>query len=242
MLLISCCLPFPRELVDSLHQRNMKVFLISGGFRCIVEHVAAQLNIPQHHVYANRLKFYFNGERWNGKNHSCNLQNGLCCFNATKELHAMWHNPWIHKYSAHADARVCDNNCANGLMISTSALFTARRVCRLRREPAHSREWWQRKGHQQFEGAVRLQDSGDDRRRRHWPGGVSSRCKRSGFEWLRCVPGNRGWKAAATLLCLCHWQSAFIGFGGNVVRQQVKERCSWYVTGFGELIEELEKI
>lgn len=55
---------FSRELVDSLHQRNVKVFLISGGFRCIVEHVAAQLNIPQHHVYANRLKFYFNGENF----------------------------------------------------------------------------------------------------------------------------------------------------------------------------------
>lgn len=53
---------FSRELVDSLHQRNVKVFLISGGFRCIVEHVASQLNIPLHHVYANRLKFYFNGK------------------------------------------------------------------------------------------------------------------------------------------------------------------------------------
>ena len=51
-----------RELVDDLHQRNVKVFLISGGFRCIVEHVASQLNIPLQHVYANRLKFYFNGE------------------------------------------------------------------------------------------------------------------------------------------------------------------------------------
>lgn len=51
-----------RELVDSLHQRNIKVFLISGGFRCIVEHVATQLGIPLHHVYANRLKFYFNGK------------------------------------------------------------------------------------------------------------------------------------------------------------------------------------
>ncbi|MEQ2206989.1 hypothetical protein XENOCAPTIV_005715 [Xenoophorus captivus] len=50
------------ELVDRLHERNIKVFLISGGFRCIVEHVASQLNIPLHHVYANRLKFYFNGE------------------------------------------------------------------------------------------------------------------------------------------------------------------------------------
>lgn len=51
-----------RDLVDSLHQRNIKVFLISGGFRCIVEHVATQLGIPLHHVYANRLKFYFNGK------------------------------------------------------------------------------------------------------------------------------------------------------------------------------------
>ncbi|XP_010794925.1 phosphoserine phosphatase-like, partial [Notothenia coriiceps] len=50
------------ELVDRLHQRGIKVYLISGGFRCIVEHVATQLNIPLHHVYANRLKFYFNGE------------------------------------------------------------------------------------------------------------------------------------------------------------------------------------
>lgn len=57
--------------MDSLHQRNVKVFLISGGFRCIVEHVAAQLNIPQHHVYANRLKFYFNGETWNRHDHFC---------------------------------------------------------------------------------------------------------------------------------------------------------------------------
>ena len=51
-----------KELVDRLHKRNVKVFLISGGFRCIVEHVAAQLDIPLDHVYANRLKFYFNGK------------------------------------------------------------------------------------------------------------------------------------------------------------------------------------
>lgn len=61
-VLINGHLSFSRELVERLHERNIKVFLISGGFRCIVEHVAAQLNIPLHHVYANRLKFYFNGE------------------------------------------------------------------------------------------------------------------------------------------------------------------------------------
>lgn len=55
-------LSLSRELVDRLHELNIKVFLISGGFRCIVEHVATQLNIPLNHVYANRLKFYFNGK------------------------------------------------------------------------------------------------------------------------------------------------------------------------------------
>jgi phosphoserine phosphatase len=38
------------------------------------------------------------------------------------------------------------------------------------------------------------------------------------------------------------FQSVFIGFGGNVVRPQVKERSLWYVTSFGELLKELEKI
>ena len=38
------------------------------------------------------------------------------------------------------------------------------------------------------------------------------------------------------------FQSAFIGFGGNVVRPQVKDRSLWYVTSFGELLKELEKI
>ncbi|MBN3272811.1 SERB phosphatase, partial [Polyodon spathula] len=51
-----------QELVERLQQHNVQVFLISGGFRSIVEHVATQLNIPLSHVFANRLKFYFNGE------------------------------------------------------------------------------------------------------------------------------------------------------------------------------------
>uniref|UniRef100_A0A8P0PH38 Phosphoserine phosphatase n=2 Tax=Canis lupus TaxID=9612 RepID=A0A8P0PH38_CANLF len=50
------------ELVSHLQERNVQVFLISGGFRSIVEHVASKLNIPSTNVFANRLKFYFNGE------------------------------------------------------------------------------------------------------------------------------------------------------------------------------------
>lgn len=55
-------LSLPRELVSRLHQRGVQVFLVSGGFQSIVEHVALQLNIPTANVFANRLKFYFNGE------------------------------------------------------------------------------------------------------------------------------------------------------------------------------------
>lgn len=65
----SCCLALTlgdflssRELVNRLHQRGVQVFLVSGGFQSIVEHVALQLNIPTANVFANRLKFYFNGE------------------------------------------------------------------------------------------------------------------------------------------------------------------------------------
>uniref|UniRef100_A0A2K5WT59 Phosphoserine phosphatase n=1 Tax=Macaca fascicularis TaxID=9541 RepID=A0A2K5WT59_MACFA len=54
--------PGIRELVSRLQERNVQVFLISGGFRSIVEHVASKLNIPGTNVFANRLKFYFNGE------------------------------------------------------------------------------------------------------------------------------------------------------------------------------------
>uniref|UniRef100_A0A8B9MF31 Phosphoserine phosphatase n=1 Tax=Accipiter nisus TaxID=211598 RepID=A0A8B9MF31_9AVES len=54
--------PGIRELVSRLQQRGVQVFLVSGGFQSIVEHVALQLNIPTANVFANRLKFYFNGE------------------------------------------------------------------------------------------------------------------------------------------------------------------------------------
>ncbi|KAK6296741.1 phosphoserine phosphatase isoform X1 [Coregonus clupeaformis] len=135
-----------KELVDSLHQRNVKVFLISGGFRCIVEHVATQLNIPLHHVYANRLKFYFNGE-----------------------------------YAGFDETQPTSESNGKGKVISML-------------KEKHG-----------FKNVVMIGDGATDLE--------------------ACPPAN-----------------AFIGFGGNVVRQQVKERSLWYVTSFGELLKELEKI
>ncbi|XP_050984831.1 phosphoserine phosphatase [Labeo rohita] len=138
--------PGVRELTEKLHQRNVKVFLISGGFRCIVEHVASQLNIPLHHVYANRLKFYFNGE-----------------------------------YAGFDESQPTAQSGGKGRVISLL------------------------KEQYGFKNIVMIGDG-------------------------------------ATDLEACPPASAFIGFGGNVVRQQVKEKSSWYVTSFGELLKELEKI
>ncbi|KAM9811342.1 phosphoserine phosphatase [Syngnathus typhle] len=138
--------PGIRDLVERLHQRNIKVFLISGGFRCIVEHVATQLNIPLENIYANRLKFYFNGE-----------------------------------YAGFDESQPTAESGGKGKVISML------------------------KEKYGFKTVVMIGDGATDLE--------------------ACPPAN-----------------AFIGFGGNVVRPQVKEMSLWYVTSFGELLKEMEKI
>ncbi|KAJ3657423.1 hypothetical protein Zmor_009226 [Zophobas morio] len=54
--------PGVKKLINLLHSRNVPVFLISGGFKSIIAPIAAQLNIPVDHIFANRLKFYYTGE------------------------------------------------------------------------------------------------------------------------------------------------------------------------------------
>ena len=45
-----------------LHRRGTAVYLISGGFRSIIEPVAKEVDIPSKNIFANRLSFYFNGK------------------------------------------------------------------------------------------------------------------------------------------------------------------------------------
>jgi phosphoserine phosphatase len=54
--------PNVKALVAKLHERNVPVYLISGGFRCVIEPVATQLNIPPENVFTNELLFYYNGD------------------------------------------------------------------------------------------------------------------------------------------------------------------------------------
>lgn len=53
--------PYIEELVARLHQLGRDVYLISGGFDVIIEPAAEILNIPYENIFANSIKFYFNG-------------------------------------------------------------------------------------------------------------------------------------------------------------------------------------
>lgn len=45
-----------------LHSRGTAVFLVSGGFRQLIEPVAEHLHIPKDHIYANVLLFSDDGK------------------------------------------------------------------------------------------------------------------------------------------------------------------------------------
>ena len=49
--------PFPRTLVAMLQSRGTAVYLISGGFRQLIEPFAKYLGIPKDHIFANRILF-----------------------------------------------------------------------------------------------------------------------------------------------------------------------------------------
>ncbi|XP_058836733.1 phosphoserine phosphatase isoform X2 [Topomyia yanbarensis] len=50
-----------RELIDQLRQNSAEIYLISGGFDCLIEPVADALEIPLCNLFANKLYFNFNG-------------------------------------------------------------------------------------------------------------------------------------------------------------------------------------
>ncbi|CAD7089357.1 unnamed protein product [Hermetia illucens] len=54
--------PGIKDLVNYVRNNGSSVYLISGGFDCLIEPVAIELGIPLTNVFANKLLFYFNGE------------------------------------------------------------------------------------------------------------------------------------------------------------------------------------
>ncbi|XP_053945567.1 phosphoserine phosphatase [Anastrepha ludens] len=51
-----------RAFVDKLKSEKKEIYLISGGFHCLIDPVADELGIPRNHIFANKLMFYFNGD------------------------------------------------------------------------------------------------------------------------------------------------------------------------------------
>ena len=49
--------PGIKELVAYLHKNNIAVYLVSGGFRIMINPLAKDLNIPLENVYANHILF-----------------------------------------------------------------------------------------------------------------------------------------------------------------------------------------
>nr|CAD7407923.1 unnamed protein product [Timema poppensis] len=135
--------PGIKSLVTLLHNRTTPVYLISGGLRGIITPVALELNIPLQNIYANRLKFFLNGDfaGFDESEPTCNSGGKAEVIQQLKERHGY----------------------------STVVLVG--------------------------DGATDLE---------------------------ACPPAD-----------------AFIGYGGNVVREEVKAKAKWYVTNFKELQDAL---
>lgn len=51
-----CTVGIP-ELVKRLQSKGCQVFLVSGGFRAIIDPIASVLGIPHGHIFANTILF-----------------------------------------------------------------------------------------------------------------------------------------------------------------------------------------
>uniref|UniRef100_A0A2P2I3D0 Phosphoserine phosphatase n=2 Tax=Hirondellea gigas TaxID=1518452 RepID=A0A2P2I3D0_9CRUS len=138
--------PGIKELVSNLHSRQVDVYLVSGGFTSLIAPVARALDIPLENIYANRLKFFFDGE-----------------------------------YAGFDEAQPTSRSGGKAEVIATL---------------------------QQLHGYGCVVMVGD---------GVT--------DMEACPPAQ-----------------AFIGFGGNVVRESVKKHASLYVSDFKTLINELNSV
>lgn len=49
------------DLVSVLKKHNKALYLVSGGFNSLINPVAKQLGIPVENIFANKLKFYYDG-------------------------------------------------------------------------------------------------------------------------------------------------------------------------------------
>jgi phosphoserine phosphatase len=49
--------PYISELIDTLHNRGIPVYLVSGGFHQMIRPIADLVGVPLHRIYANNILF-----------------------------------------------------------------------------------------------------------------------------------------------------------------------------------------
>lgn len=140
--------PGVADLIALLHERKVPVFLVSGGFRAMIEPVAKLLEIPKERIFANQLLFKEDEE------------GSYAGFDASEPTSKSGGKPLV----------------------------------------------------------------------------VGALMKQHGFTRLVAIGDG------ATDLETRPPAAAFIGFGGVVARQKVKEGADWFVTDFKELIAELSAV
>ncbi|XP_068232892.1 phosphoserine phosphatase isoform X1 [Palaemon carinicauda] len=133
------------KLVVALQARGTDVYLVSGGFRSLIAPVAKMLNIPLENIFANRLKFFYDGE-----------------------------------YAGFDEAQLTSRSGGKAEVIA-----------------------WLKK-REGYSSVVMIGDGATDME--------------------ACPPAD-----------------AFIGFGGNIVRESVQKAATWYVHDYATLIDELER-
>lgn len=134
-----------KDLVDELKKRRIPVYLVTGGFYTIAETVAEELDVPKENIFANKLKFFYNG--------------------------------------TYAGFDESQPTCRAGGKTKVMQIL---------------------KDKHKYQKLVMIGD------------GVT--------DMEACPPAD-----------------AFIGFGGNQVREKVRMGAKWYVTSFQELIDELHR-
>lgn len=56
-VLSALCYTGIKELVEKLHAMGKSVYIVSGGFRQIIEPIAEVLKIPKSNIHANRILY-----------------------------------------------------------------------------------------------------------------------------------------------------------------------------------------